>query len=479
MTPSSDVLQFRFAGHGDTVLEKMNKLREDRRFCDVTLILGGFRFPGHRVVLAASSAFLRDQFLLHEAREVQVSVLPNAEVGRRLLLCCYTGVLEFPLRELVTYLTAASALQMSHVVEKCAQAVSQYLDPTLAQLKLEKSADPPPLKESESETECLGEGDPQVPEGLECDLDSEDSVQIVHTDSGFTGTLRHKQPRLKTSPRSPTGSPTHSRAGVADSSQDQEFGGGDVYMLASQHLQLGEGDSPRPGDSEGMSRDTLMEHDSAIQRSYFCRKCDRVFQHLENYVGHLKEHKLYLCLLCGKSFSQKSNLTRHIRVHTGIKPFQCPLCHKTFSQKATLQDHLNLHTGNKPHKCNYCAMHFAHKPGLRRHLKDIHGKSSLENMFEENATLKDAFEILIKRSMKVGCSLRLEKRLVPALPLYIFILAHHTKVVPYRQDRGKSDLMAQPKIYMYFREFAWSRNTAAAVCTPLPAARVEYMDSAE
>ncbi|KAJ8339037.1 hypothetical protein SKAU_G00358230 [Synaphobranchus kaupii] len=350
MTPSSDLLHFQFAGHGDTVLEKMNMLREDRRFCDVTLILGGFRFPGHRVVLAASSAFLRDQFLLHDARELQVSVLPSAEVGRRLLLCCYTGVLEFPLRELVTYLTAASALQMGHVVEKCAQAVSQYLDPTLAQLKLEKSPEHSPLKErTDPNSESLGEQDLHGPEGVEFDLDSEDSVQIIHTETASTDTLRIK--RHDSSRASPTGSPAHSRAGL--------------------------------GESSGMSRDALAEHDSALQRSYFCRKCDRVFQQLENYVGHLKEHKLYLCLLCGKSFSQKSNLTRHIRVHTGIKPFQCPLCHKTFSQKATLQDHLNLHTGNKPHKCNYCAMHFAHKPGLRRHLKDIHGKSSLENMFEE------------------------------------------------------------------------------------------------
>ncbi|XP_064165671.1 zinc finger and BTB domain-containing protein 26-like [Anguilla rostrata] len=379
MTPSSDVLQFRFAGHGDTVLEKMNILREDRRFCDVTLILGGFRFPGHRVVLAASSAFLRDQFLLHDTRELQVSVLPSADVGRRLLLCCYTGVLEFPLRELVTYLMAASALQMSHVVEKCERAVSQYLDPTLAQLKLENSPDPYPLKEKEDlNAESLGE---HGPEGAEYDLDSEDSVQIIHTEAANMGTLRIKQ--QDSSSDSPTGSPSHSRAGVADSSQDQEFGGGDVYMLAAQHLQLQGGESPGLGESSRMPRDALAEHDSPLQRIYFCRKCDRVFQQLENYVGHLKEHKLYLCLLCGKSFSQKSNLTRHIRVHTGIKPFQCPLCHKTFSQKATLQDHLNLHTGNKPHKCNYCAMHFAHKPGLRRHLRDIHGKSSLENMFEE------------------------------------------------------------------------------------------------
>ncbi|XP_010875632.1 zinc finger and BTB domain-containing protein 26 [Esox lucius] len=417
---SSDTLHFRLfsPAHDDSILQKMNRLREDQRFCDITLILGtgSVRFQGHRVVLAASSAFLRDQFLLHEgSRELPVAVVPSAEVSHRLLLSCYTGHLEVPLRELVGYLTAASALQMSHVVERCAQAVSQYLDPTLAHLKLERSPEtegtpsPPPgnIKPQPS-LACLDMGDVRGEDPKDRDLDSEDSFQMVHTNSPYlytqyphpTGAHRRKQ-RPPTSCReyidrtfSPAPSPGHSSSGLADSSQDQEVDGNsgeDMYMLAAHHMQGVGGGSLRPesrfhmGLVGGRTGAEFSEcgQELLLQRPYLCRKCDRVFHHLDSYVGHLKEHKLYLCMLCGKCFSQKSNLTRHIRVHTGVKPFQCPLCHKTFSQKATLQDHLNLHTGDKPHKCNYCAIHFAHKPGLRRHLKDIHGKSSLQNMFEE------------------------------------------------------------------------------------------------
>ncbi len=75
--------------------------------------------PGHKVVFAAGSPFLRDQFVLQDSHEVQISTQQDAEVGQRLLLSCYTGTLEFPELELVHYLTVASFLQMGHIVEQC------------------------------------------------------------------------------------------------------------------------------------------------------------------------------------------------------------------------------------------------------------------------------------------------------------------------------------------------------------------------
>lgn len=104
-----------------------------------------------------------------------------------------------------------------------------------------------------------------------------------------------------------------------------------------------------------------------VQRPYLCRRCDKIFQHLESYMGHLKEHRQYFCLLCGEGFLQKSKLICHIHVHTGPKPFRCPLCHETFTQKALLLDHLHQYTGQGPHKC---ALHTAHKSGFMGHLSD-------------------------------------------------------------------------------------------------------------
>ena len=68
------------------MLQKMNKLREENKFCDVTVLIDDIEVQGHKIVFAAGSPFLRDQFLLNDSREVKISILQSSEVGRQLLL---------------------------------------------------------------------------------------------------------------------------------------------------------------------------------------------------------------------------------------------------------------------------------------------------------------------------------------------------------------------------------------------------------
>nr|XP_060615490.1 zinc finger and BTB domain-containing protein 12 [Anolis sagrei ordinatus]XP_060615491.1 zinc finger and BTB domain-containing protein 12 [Anolis sagrei ordinatus] len=132
MASGVELLRFQLPGHEAATLRNMNQLRSEERFCDVTIVADSLKFRGHKVILAACSPFLRDQFLLNPSSELQVSLMHSAKIVADLLLSCYTGALEFAVRDIVNYLTAASYLQMEHVVEKCRNALSQFIEPKIS-----------------------------------------------------------------------------------------------------------------------------------------------------------------------------------------------------------------------------------------------------------------------------------------------------------------------------------------------------------
>ncbi|XP_043914644.1 zinc finger and BTB domain-containing protein 6 [Protopterus annectens] len=415
MSVDSEVLFFEFDQQKDSMLHNMNLLREQNLFCDVSIYINDTEFPGHKVVFAACSTFMRDQFLLSHSKEVQISILQNPEVGRQLLLSCYTGILKVKKKELLSYLTSASYLQMSHIVEKCTEALTKYLD----------------TKPTANETVCsIEESGTEIRSSGDCS--SKRTVQsfepLIGSSSSTDFPLRHENAEMSlqsTFRRLKFGLPELKSAEIPeyiDDCQDSDIcivkvesisrasGSGEasqiikacsnspetrLYYSETQHSMINstvdtrfsemtrnhlQGYFNESVEVQPLQGNTSVVQDGGVSWRHQCPKCPRVFRQLENYLRHLKMHKLFLCLQCGKTFTQKKNLNRHMRGHMGIRPFQCTVCMKTFTAKSTLRDHMNIHSGDRPYKCHFCSTDFKHKSALKKHLTSVHGKNSYENI---------------------------------------------------------------------------------------------------
>ncbi len=105
----------------NSVLSHLNQLRIQGRLCDIVVNVQGHSFRAHKVVLAASSPYFRDHMSLSEMSTVSISVIRNPTVFEQLLSFCYTGRLCLQLADIISYLTAASFLQMQHIIDRCTQ----------------------------------------------------------------------------------------------------------------------------------------------------------------------------------------------------------------------------------------------------------------------------------------------------------------------------------------------------------------------
>ncbi|XP_034738427.1 zinc finger and BTB domain-containing protein 37-like [Etheostoma cragini] len=143
----------------NSVLTHLNQLRVQGRLCDIVVNVQGHSFRAHKVVLAASSPYFRDHMSLGQMSTVSLTVIRSPPVFEQLLGFCYTGRLVLQLADIISYLTAASFLQMQHIIDRCTQILEGiHLKISLADLEAEPRDEdraPPPRGASSRSSRTL------------------------------------------------------------------------------------------------------------------------------------------------------------------------------------------------------------------------------------------------------------------------------------------------------------------------------------
>ncbi|XP_051948999.1 zinc finger and BTB domain-containing protein 22 [Xyrauchen texanus] len=117
--PPGPVLQVCFPSARASVLENLNRQREEGQLCDLSIQVQGQVFRAHRCVLAASSPYFHDQVLLKNVTTVSLPSVMDPLAFESVLNSAYTGQLSIVRDDIVNYVTVASFLQMWHIVDKC------------------------------------------------------------------------------------------------------------------------------------------------------------------------------------------------------------------------------------------------------------------------------------------------------------------------------------------------------------------------
>ncbi|XP_052389816.1 zinc finger and BTB domain-containing protein 22 isoform X2 [Carassius gibelio] len=108
-----------------SVLDSLNRQREEGHLCDLSIHVQGQVFKAHRCVLAASSPYFHDQVLLKNMSTVSIPAVMDPLAFESVLSCAYTGQLRMLREDIINYLTVGSVLQMWHIVDKCTELLKE------------------------------------------------------------------------------------------------------------------------------------------------------------------------------------------------------------------------------------------------------------------------------------------------------------------------------------------------------------------
>ena len=125
----------------------------------------------------------------------------------------------------------------------------------------------------------------------------------------------------------------------------------------------------------------LSQHKDSMHNKKFrfkCGICERGFNSLYNYRGHLASHDKVLrekCSKCPATFQYKTSLKDHIKgQHGDAHPFTCTEedCHKTFASPRALHEHTLAIHEQRLFRCSTCNKTYKWRSSRNFHEKHAH-----------------------------------------------------------------------------------------------------------
>ncbi|XP_056650611.1 zinc finger and BTB domain-containing protein 44 isoform X2 [Monodelphis domestica] len=423
--------------HSQEMLGKLNMLRNDGHFCDITIRVQDKIFRAHKVVLAACSDFFRTK-LVGQAEDDSKNVLDLHHVTVTgfipLLEYAYTATLSINTENIIDVLAAASYMQMFSVASTCSEFMKSSILWNTPNNQQEKGLDAG--QENSSNCNFTSRDGSLSPVSSECSV-------VERTIPVCRESRRKRKSYIVMSPESPlkcstqTSSPqvlnssasySEPRNQPVDSSLSfpWTFPFGIDRRLQSEKVKQVE--NPRtlelPGPSEAARRMTdymtcestkanlplVTEEDvrvkverlsdeevheevsqpvSASQSSLSDQQTvpgseqiqeDLLISPQSSSIGSVDEGvteglpTLQSTSSTNTHADDEDRSTERPSPNGPDRPFQCPTCGVRFTRIQNLKQHMLIHSGIKPFQCDRCGKKFTRAYSLKMHRLKHEGK---------------------------------------------------------------------------------------------------------
>ncbi|XP_032904042.1 telomere zinc finger-associated protein isoform X2 [Amblyraja radiata] len=414
-------MQDHFSEHSKKILNALNKQREDGKFCDVSLDLGGYCLKAHRSILACCSNFFHNIYGTGTSSEINLPESCSGVLGL-LFDFIYTGELHLTQTNVSNVLNAAEELSIPDAVQACHHYQQKFADD-------ERKSDEPvcdqqtdgcgPVTAPVDTTTQTGEikvleelitksdfgqfgkrstrCNKKHPFELRTNKQNDKIKSLVVQKRSRDSSKSHispssKQPKKAKESNSEDSSEENSVESTSDPSMDIIKVEDDEESMNKSELDHdyipSRHNCKRPRKAGVLENTTLVAStpkrnapDPSNRKSepIECPTCHKKFLSKYYLKVHNRKHtgeKPFKCSKCGKCYFRKENLLKHEARNcisrTGVV-YTCPECNQTFTGRIELRNHLVSHTGEMPFKCPSCPQQFMQKKDMQSHMIKSHG----------------------------------------------------------------------------------------------------------